>query len=176
MASSSSGQPASLITVRIVYAALMLSILMYGVLAFAVTGAATDPLEGADAAEAAAAVEQTVPPAALTYILAGVGVICLIAAIAVRRTAAPWRKRPELFEQDTDTVAKTKAIASPAGHYFTRSIIAWALCEATAIFGLVLALVHQNGDYYLPFASAAIIAMLLVAPKAADLTSIPKRS
>ncbi len=56
------------------------------------------------------------------------------------------------------------------------SILTWALCESTAMFGLVVTVMTGEPRYYPPFAAFALIAMVIYRPTRALFDSVIRAS
>jgi hypothetical protein len=129
---------------RIVHAALMASVLLFGVMVVMVTRPPGDPVVGADIPVRAE------PPAVLTPIMAGLAAASLLAVAIVRRRMARER-------------AGGKPVV-PARAY-SSSIASWALTESIAICGLVLGIIQRDPVAFVPFGSVSLLVLALLVPR-----------
>jgi hypothetical protein len=158
-ASSERDVGSTLVVLRILHAAMAGSVLLYGGIAALLTRNPPDSLA-----------ERAAPPGYLTPVLGVAAVVVLAAAILVRRHTVA-RGRDRLFKEDPSgraTTGKPDARARTAS-YLTRKILSWALVEAAAIFGLVLAFIHWDLMQFLPFGAASMLVLLLLAPTRREL-------
>jgi hypothetical protein len=136
-------------TVRVIWFVLLMSIVIYGVIAWMVVGSVP---EGPFA-------EAIADPLVIGFYAGGVGafVMAFIMSSAVhRRTAMRGAPRPP---------------ASPAGEMLTvpprtrvALVVRWSLIEACAVFGLVAAFLESDPRLFLPLGALAIAGMLLNYP------------
>ncbi len=131
-------QPRTIGTLRILHGALVLSILIYGGIAYYL--ATSGSLQASMGAEQARI---------LTIVLGALGAAELIGVFIFRGRALE--------------AVKTKP--DPMAAYFVISIISWALTEAVAIYGLVLTIVRADVTFFYPFGGASLLVMLLFAPR-----------
>jgi hypothetical protein len=153
-ASSERDVGSTLVVLRILHAALAGSVLLYGGIAALLTRNPPDSLA-----------ERAAPPGYLTPVLAVAAVVVLAAAILVRRQTVV-RGRDRMFEENPSAAPDARARTAS---YLTRKILSWALVEAAAIFGLVLAFVHWDLMQFLPFGAASMLVLLLLAPTRREL-------
>lgn len=129
----------ALLTQRIVWGALMASVVIYGVVAY-VLSTTNEP--------------QPIDPT-LRWALAAAAVFTAMASITLRRI-----KLPALAEEPSPYHRAAPVEAAPPevlGELMTAYILTWALSEAVAVFGLVLAIISYTYEAYLPYALAALI-------------------
>lgn len=138
---------------RIVHAALVASILLFGGLLAMVTQPPGDPVVGAEIPIRAE------PPAMLTPVIAALAGASLLALLIVRRRMA--RDRDAAANQASPDGAARR---TPARVY-SGSIVSWALCESIALYGLVLGIIHRGVKPFLPFAGLSLLLMVLLAPR-----------
>lgn len=127
----------------IVWGALLFSVATYLLVLVLVT-ADTEGFEAPDA--------ETVPLLLSTFIFAGL--FTAIGALFVRRFLffAPFEK------------GKFETRSSFDGAYFTMSIITWAMSEAVAIFGFLLAIMTYELEYFVYFAVPSVLLLLFFRP------------
>lgn len=128
----------------LIWGAMLFSIVIYSVVLTMVTG---NP--DAIAPDPDIAVQ-------LSYILAGLG----FGLVAMTFIARQVMLHKPLADGKFDSLTKLR------GAYLTVSIISWALAEAIALFGFVLSFLSHNLDYYMAFAPAGILMLLLTRPQA----------
>jgi hypothetical protein len=146
-------------TIRILWAALMASVCMYGGVLFLVAsnGEAPEP-----------------PAAALTYVFPVVALMSAsTGAMLFRAMSSPDRVRA-LLQADRAPQDTAKAQGLPDAErrlsripplYFTLYILRWALFESVAIFGLVLGILHHSFLHFVPFGLAALVLMAMTPPR-----------
>ncbi|HTE54679.1 MAG TPA: hypothetical protein VK698_27685 [Kofleriaceae bacterium] len=127
------------LVLRIVHAAMMVSVLVYG----GVVAMVTRP-PPPDSVVAWAPKPRTDVPETTTAVLAVIAAATLVAVSAVRRRIRP-------------------------GRYTTLAILSWALTETIAVDGLVLGMVHRDVLHFLPFGAVSFVVMLLLAPRSKHL-------
>jgi F0F1-type ATP synthase membrane subunit c/vacuolar-type H+-ATPase subunit K len=145
------GDPRSaLLTLRILHAAMMASIAIYGMVLLMVTraGPAGEPVPEAEIELRAPRGE---PPGPLfTAILAGVAVITIAAIFFIRARALPRDAgKKDLFDDSSGAAPRR----SSRIEYFTLCILCWALAESIAVYGLVLGFLHHALLPFVPFAA-----------------------
>jgi hypothetical protein len=136
-----------LLVLRIVHAALVASILLFGAMLVMVTRPPGDPVVGASIPVRAE------PPAVLTPIMAGLAAASLLGVALVRRRMARQR---------------AGQLAAPARIY-SASIVSWTLTESIAIDGLVLGIIHRDPVVFVPFGAVSLIVMAVLAPRRSHL-------
>jgi hypothetical protein len=139
---------------KIVHAALMVSIVIYAVIAFVVTA------QGHPA-------KPSLDPTLILSVFGGVA-LAMLAAIPIVR----GRVLPPMSDTD-ETVDLQREVdsdmSSMLGKLRGGLIVTWAMCESIAIFGLVAAFLFHTGWYVVPFAALALVAQLFYAPSEAVL-------
>jgi hypothetical protein len=139
---------------KIVHAALMVSIVIYAVIAFVVTAQshpAKPPLD----------------PTVILPVFAAMALAMLVAIPIVRK-----RVLPPMTDTDERIDAQQEVdpdVSAMLGKLRGGLITTWAMCESIAIFGLIAAFLFHTGWYVLPFAGVAIVAQLFYAPTEAVL-------
>lgn len=142
----------ALLTLRILHAAMMVSIGIYGMVLLMVTraGPAGDPVP---AAEIELRAPRGEPPGdVLTLALAAVAAVTILAVFFIR---ARWAR------------AKTSRL-----EYFTLCILLWALAESIAVYGLVLGFLHHDLMPFVPFAAVSLLVMVFLAPRKSHLARV----
>lgn len=160
---------------RILHAALFASLIVYGVVVWTVK--VTPPDDDAQAprpvsaeampgdAPGARAPDDALDPRVFVPVFGAIAALELLVVIPVLRRRmmpprAPFPQPLDDIELDGDDAA-TAAI----GRLRTMSIVSWALAESVAIFGVMAAFMFREPRYYLPFAAASAVAMLVLAPR-----------
>jgi F0F1-type ATP synthase membrane subunit c/vacuolar-type H+-ATPase subunit K len=144
-----------LLVLRIVHAALILSLLLFGGLLAMVTRPPGDPVIGADIPVRAD------PPAIMIPIMAALAAASLLAIYIVRRRMA--RDRDAVAAAPVEDSARTRA------RLYTGSITSWALAESIALYGLVLGIIYRGTGPFLPFAAVSLLLMIVLAPRRRDI-------
>lgn len=140
---------AALLMMRFLYAALLLSVAVYAVVVHVITFPAGAPVDdGLRLALAAAA--------------AGVGL------------GAPFARK--LLMPARDFGASSPTHISPGGfaRAFTAHIVAWALCEAVCVIGVVMVFLTRDRTALYPFAAGAVLMFLFLAPRRAELEAVAR--
>jgi F0F1-type ATP synthase membrane subunit c/vacuolar-type H+-ATPase subunit K len=132
-----------LLVLRIVHAALMASVLLFGVMLIMVTRPPGDPVPGADIPVRAE------PPAVIAPIMAGLALVTLCAVVLVRRRMSSERADAPI----------------PQARIYSLSITSWALTESIGMYGLVLGILHRDPLMYVPFGGVSLLVLLLLAPR-----------
>ncbi|HWN70840.1 MAG TPA: hypothetical protein VNM90_24530 [Haliangium sp.] len=105
----------------------------------------------------------------LAPILGAVGLATLVASFLLRGTLL----RKALADLPAEiTEERVGDVASAA---FTPWILGWALCEAVAIYGLILFVLTFRWELFLPFWGAGLVGLLLQAPTLRSLESALER-
>jgi len=139
-----------LVVMRIVHASQLVALALYAVvMAFVI-----DITRPASAAPAT-------PHGSLLGAMVAVSAASLLAALWMRRKAAPWLRSHSQPDHR---------------YYFTRNIAAWAMCQAIALCGILVSFVSKNLTAYYGFAAAAALALWLVRPRRRDLEAPAVRS
>ena len=126
----------ALLRLLLVHAAMMASVIGYGVGGYATSteGAASPP---------------SIDPAVFLAIAAGVAAVAAIASFVVRARRMPRSAdEPDAWRQLQGALIAT-----------------WALDELVAVAGLVPAFLYGDAAYYAPFGAAALILLMLHAPR-----------
>jgi len=153
-----------ILTLRILHAAMMASIAIYGLVLVTVTrsGPAGDPVP---ASEIELSAPRGQPPgSSLTIALAIVAVVTAAAAFALRARALPRRRG--LYDDGAATPARRSRL-----EYFTLCIICWAMAESIAVYGLVLGFLHHAIMPFVPFAAGSLLLMIILAPRKSHLVA-----
>jgi hypothetical protein len=136
---------------------MMASVIMYGIIGYTIS--------------------ETMPPAEpmshgmFLAIMAAVAAICGALSFALRARMMPARTRDHDGKIDESALSSEPARAA-LGKLRGALILSWALCEAVALCGLVVTfLFHEVADYA-PFGAAALILLLVHAPKPALLVDV----
>jgi hypothetical protein len=158
---SNDQHPSPLLVPRVLWLAMLASTWIYGGVGYFVT-------------QGAAPRGETAPPVLLAA-LGGAGLVVLIAAPIVRSFMLPRRERVT----DGTAIDVAERMRRPAGRAamartFSAWLVAWALCEGVAIFGLVAVFLRQAPLEYLPFGAAADLGLIALAPRAALLEQIAR--
>lgn len=140
--------------IRIIYLALVLTLGVYGFVAYQnVTRASPHALDPT-----------------LLYALIGVAVMEMVGLPFLRRMLLPPMAPPRSLD---DKVAIEGAVANTAfAKYFTTNMITWAICESIAMYGLVLVFMSGDVRYYGPFACVALLNFLVYRPSLDDLQAV----
>lgn len=141
----------------VIHASMMASVIMYGVIGYMIS--------------------ETMPPAApmshgLFLAIAG-GAAAIFAALSfvLRARMMPARTRDHDNRIDEGALGSEPARAA-LGKLRGALIVSWALCEAVALCGLVVTFLFHDVADYAPFGAAALILMLVHAPKPALLVDV----
>jgi len=157
-------RPSPLFIPRVLWAAILASTWIYGLVAVLVTqGGAPTSMTPRPA------------PAVMLEILGACGLVLLIAAPIVQARMLPRRERVS----DAAPIDLAERMARPAGRavmakVFVAWLISWAMCEAVAIFGLVAVMLRGAPLEYVPFAVAADLGLIVLGPRAAVLEQIAR--
>ena len=144
----------------VMHAAMMSSVIMYGVVAYAV-------------AESDAYARPAIDHDLVRGLAAAVGAVCAALSFVVRTRLSPPRKPGD---GGTFPLELLRAPHGRAALLKLRGalIATWALVEAVAIAGLVPALLYQDTADYAPFGAAALILLLVHAPRPRLLVEVMK--
>jgi hypothetical protein len=132
-------------TLTIVYLALIASVGAYGFIAFQVAGA-QEPKE--------------LPPL-FFEMLVGVSVATMAMIPLLRKKLLPPMKEATSLSEKVPETDETRAATAKL---FSASVVTWALCESIAIYGLILAFMSAQPKYFLGFAAASIVNLLIYRP------------
>lgn len=150
-----------LLTLRIVHAAMMASIAVYGLVLLTVTrsGPAGEPVP---ASEIELSAPRGQPPGpAFTIALAIVAAVTAAVLLLIRRRA--MARRPALHDEGSASRRR------PRLEYFPLCILTWAMAESIAVYGLVLGFLHHAILPFVPFAAGSLLLMILLAPRRSHL-------
>lgn len=136
----------NLLTLRIIWGSLLMSIAIYGVVAAVVAKTMTATVAGGAANP-------------IVLVLGVVALMMALMAIFVPRAAM---RRSE--ERGSIAPPDPSAPPSVPPNVFTALIIRWAMLEAVAILGLVAALITADPRAFIPLGVVAIAGMLLSYP------------
>ena len=138
--------------IRILHAALLASLAIYGVVVVFVTQQpSTTPI--------------TVDPGVLVPIFGGLAAaILLVVEPLLRRRLMPARVAFPGREPDLDAVADGAVLAALT-KLRVALIVSWSLCESIGVLGLMAGFVFHDARYFAPFAVVAAGAMLAYAPR-----------
>jgi F0F1-type ATP synthase membrane subunit c/vacuolar-type H+-ATPase subunit K len=158
---SSRGDPASqLLTLRIVHAAMMASIAVYGLVLLTVTrgGPAGEPVP---ASEIELSAPRGEPPGPMfTIVLAVVAAITAAVLFYIRARALPRPRHPRLYDEASPAPPRRARL-----EYFTLCVLTWGMAESIAVYGLVLGFLHHAILPFVPFAAASLLLMLVLSPR-----------
>jgi len=160
----------ALLTLRIMHAAMMASIGIYGMVLLMVTraGPAGDPVP---AAEVELSAPRGEPPGPVFTVILAVAAAVTIAAIFFMRARALPRSGGK-----KDLYADSSAAPAPARtsrmEYFTLCILSWALAESIAVYGLVLGFLHHALLPFVPFAAVSLLVIAILAPRRAHIGGV----
>jgi len=141
-----------LLTARIIWAGLMMSLLIYLGLAYAL------PLVGGLAPGA------NPPPVVVSYVLAALGIIQAAAGVMIYNGKLPFF--PKTSGNDPE-----KVLASALGHM----IMAWSFCETAGIMGLAIFLLFGDFNMLLLLCAAGAAGMFMAFPKGNRFEEIVRR-
>lgn len=140
-----------LLVLRIVHAALIASILLFGVMLMFVIRPPGEAVVGADIPVRAD------PPAYFAAIMIAMAAASMLAIYMVRRRMS--RDRAAAAATTPEHAARNRS------RLYSASIASWALCESIALYGLVLGIVHRDTGPFLPFAAVALVLLVALAPR-----------
>lgn len=129
----------------VIHASMMASVIMYGIIGFTVSA------DGPPSTDASRGL--------VLAIVAVVAALCAIASFVAKARMMP--------AADPDLPAPTRL-----GKVRGALIVAWALCEAVAICGLVPTLIFRDVSTYAPFGAAALVLLLVHAPRLQRLAAL----
>ena len=150
-----------LLPLRIIAAALMVSVMIYGAVVMNLQQAWTEPPPD---------------PGILPTALTGLSIAMIPVVLVMRKTllgslalvAPPLARSAEPLPEETIQAALKKAMM----RYRTGTIVAFALTESIAVYGLVAAFVTQDAMAFLPNAAVALLMMAIQFPRSAGLLSL----
>ena len=149
---------AALLMMRFLYAALLVSVGVYVVVVHVI------PMPAGP---------ETRPPPddMLRLMLAGVAAVLGLGAPFARRLLMPARAPVSVAG-----AAPTPTHISPGGfaRAFTAHIVAWAMCEAVTVIGVVLFFLTRDPTVLYPFAAAAVLLVLVLAPRRSELEAVAR--
>jgi F0F1-type ATP synthase membrane subunit c/vacuolar-type H+-ATPase subunit K len=156
-----------LLTLRILHAAMIASIAVYGLVLLTVTraGPAGDPVP---ASEIELSAPRGQPPGPVFTLALAIAAAVTAAAIFFIRARALRRRRPGLYDEGA---AAPPPARRPRLEYFTLCILSWAMAETIAVYGLVLGFLHHALLPFVPFAGASLLLMILLMPRRSHLVA-----
>jgi hypothetical protein len=107
--------------------------------------------------------------------LAGFGIASaamLVAIVIVRAKMMPRRERVgdgRALNLDDEADDAAKRVFVPLRKALVSS---WAIADAIGVLGVVVALLVGDGKYYVPFGATALVAMVVLAPRASLLKEV----
>ena len=143
---------------RLVFGALLASVGIYGVVVHV----------------AAAGMEVTAPPM-LRIALAGAAVVTAAAIPVLRRVLMPPVEEASPYHGHA-TPLPTELSPELTRKVWTVSVLVWALSEAVAVYGVVLAFGFGDPQQFWPFGGAAVVLLLTNAPRRARLEAVARAS
>ncbi len=154
--------PSQLLTLRILHAAMMASIAVYGLVLLTVTraGPAGDPVP---AAEIELSAPRGQPPGPALTIALAIAAAVTAAAMFFIRARVLGRPRPALYDDGPRPARRLE--------YFTLCILLWAMAESIAVYGLVLGFLHHALLPFVPFAGASLLLMIILTPRRGHLVA-----
>jgi hypothetical protein len=156
---------------RILHAALCMSIVIYVVVAYVVS---SQP--------------QTAPPSETALAIAedplSSPIFIALAAVAALMVAALPTIRSKLLPPRAVAAGLNDPIGEPSSPNASRAlaklqsglIVSWALCEAIAIYGLVLSMLAKEFWPVMPFAAVGLLNMLAYAPRRVTLDEVVREA
>lgn len=140
---------AALLMMRFLFAALLLSVAVYAVVVHVINLPAGGPID--------ASLRLT-----LALVAAGLGL------------GAPFARK--LLTPARDFGAGAPTHISPGGfaRTFTAHIVAWALCEAVCVIGVVMVFLTREREALYPFAAGAVLMFLFLVPRRAELEAVAR--
>ena len=172
---------ASLVTLRILHLAMCASLGVYLLMLFMVVSgqereADADHVDPA-VATAAPPAKQEPPGDLLTIVFAGMAAMSAIGMLVLRSKLMPKGSDVGRTEALAGTASSTPdQLSAPQKRamtrLFTASVLAWALCESVALYGLILGFLHKDVMHYLPFGACALLLLLVMAPRRAQLEGV----
>lgn len=137
--------------------AMLASVLIYGLLAWIITSESAEPADWRDP---------------MVYILAGMAAMVMIAAIVVPGLVVTAARRAK--RSDRPSTSQPTSAFELTGEVTTAYILRLTMIESVAIFGLVLAMVKQSFDFFVPFGLVAIAAFLAISPSTDHLRGLDR--
>jgi hypothetical protein len=141
---------AGMFTLRILYAALLLCVGIYGFVSY-VFAAQPGP--------------NALPPV-LLYVFIAVAAATTVLIAVLRARLLPPARPPSSLAETATTGPLGEAGGRAAGRYFTACIISWAFCESIAIYGLIIVQLSHQLVHYFGFAAGALVNFTLYRPSA----------
>lgn len=144
---------AALLMMRLLYAALLVSVGVYVVVVHVITLPASP---------------ETRPPPddMLRLTLAGVAAVLGLGAPFVRRLLMPARALTPAAPAPTHLAPRAFA------RVFTAHIVAWAMCEAVTVIGVVLFFLTRDPAALYPFAAGTVLLFVVLAPRRGELEAV----
>jgi F0F1-type ATP synthase membrane subunit c/vacuolar-type H+-ATPase subunit K len=75
-----------------------------------------------------------------------------------------WRRRFSRAAAEGAGIGAAEVPENAIGEAMRHCVVAWAMAEAIAVLGLVLAILSREVDDFLPFAAAAVVVLYLNRP------------
>jgi hypothetical protein len=142
---------------KIVHVALLVSLAIYGVIVVVAT-------------RSTIVAKQTADP--MIFVIAfGVASLAIQLAIPILRKKNLPERQPSGGPVDTDHRPDENE-SRALNRLRSACILTWAMCEAVAIFGVVLGFLFRDPLYYAPFGAVGALSMVLYAPTRALLESV----
>lgn len=157
------GDPASaLLTLRIVHAAMIVTIAVYGFVLLMVTrvGPAGEPVPASEVELRAPRGEP--PGPTFTIVLAAIAALTIAAIFILRARKLPRAGKQALYDEGG---AARPPKRRPRTEYFTFCILSWAMAESIAVYGLLLGFLHHALLPFVPFALVSLLVMVILAPR-----------
>lgn len=145
---------AALLMMRLLYAALLVSVGVYVVVVHVITLPASPGV-------------RPPPDDMLRLGLAGVAAVLGLAAPFVRRLLMPARARTPVAAP-----APTHLAPRAFARVFTAHIVAWAMCEAVTVIGVVLFFLTRDPAALYPFAAGTVLLFVVLAPRRGVLEAV----
>src|SRR5262245_41703273 len=132
----------------VIHAAMMSTVILYGVIAYAIGGEPAHADHGT-----------------LLAVLAGAAAATAVASFVARAALLPPRERAGDGRSLDESLLATPAARAALARTRAALIVGWALCEAVALFGLVLAILDHDAAAYAPFGAASLVLFFLHSPR-----------
>lgn len=143
---------AALLMMRILFGALVMSVAVYLVIIHVIARGDPRPLDPT-----------------MSMGLAGAAVVLGVLAPFARRVLMPRRVAGP-------PGAPAPRTLSPGGfgRAFAAHVVGWALCEAVAVMGVVLAFIGRDPAAFYPFAAGSVLLFLFLAPRRGELEAVAR--
>ena len=132
---------------RILHAALIAPLAIYGAVLFVIMKPRAAPIN----------------PRLLLGILGAVALLLVLVVVPIARKKLMPERRTSGDPVDHSRPLDERVIIS-LNRLRATSILTWAMCESTAMLGLVAGFLTGEPMYYLPFAGIALISLLMYMP------------